>query len=164
MTPLGNSQIDRDFSCFILDKYCVFLCPSCEHQHRANIVQSTNYMTGHLAFQKREQFLSTCEKHADLFNQLCLARRPAIVLLSILCVKCFDTKHYFQTFQPNSFIPVMPVGPIDFYHFVSLSVTSALGGSHNFDTAKPVCFAFSLFSTELDKLYNEKVEQPDDTF
>ena len=43
---------------------------------------------------------------------------------ALLCSKTFNAGQYKQsfTFQPNSFVPVMLIGTIDFKHFMSLSV------------------------------------------
>ena len=45
------------------------------------------------------------------------------VLSFILRGKKFTPGHCAQTFQPNSFIPTMLIGAIDFSHLIPLSVT-----------------------------------------
>ena len=42
----------------------------------------------------------------------------------------FNIGRYLQTFLPDSFIPAMLTGTIDFYLFIPLSVTLTLAGIH----------------------------------
>ena len=51
----------------------------------------------------------------------------------ILPAKNFNFEYYTQTVQPNSFIPAMLIGTIDFYHFILLSLTLTLDGGHKID-------------------------------
>ena len=59
-----------------------------------------------------------------LCSQSCSSGWPAVVgpcvCLSFLRDRNFNTGHYMQNFQPNSFIPAMFIDTIDFYHFIPL--------------------------------------------
>ena len=42
----------------------------------------------------------------------------------------FNFGHCRQTFQPNSFVGAILIGAIDFYGFISVSLTLTLAGGH----------------------------------
>ena len=52
------------------------------------------------------------------------------VCLSISLVKNFNVEHYVPAFQPNSFLHVMLIGTIGFYHYILFSVALTLAGGH----------------------------------
>ena len=54
---------------------------------------------------------------------LCLSVSPPEVAESI-------TEHYAKTFQQDSFIPAVPIGIIDHYYIIPLSVTLTLAEGH----------------------------------
>ena len=64
--------------------------------------------------------------------------------LAVLHGKNFNVGHYTQTIQPNVFIPAIPIGTVDFYQFIPLSLILTLNGGHK-DQRKetPLGFIFS---------------------
>ena len=85
------------------------------------------------------------EQHMDLNNQLGLqASRPLSVHQSVLLGKNFSTGRNIQTFQPNSFIPVMLEDTIDLYCFRPLSVILTLARGHKISTKQILLASFSL--------------------
>ena len=73
----------------------------------------------------------------DLCNLPYLSDRPLFNRLFISHGQNFNTEHFGQTVQPNSFTPAIHVFTIHLYHFMPLSVT--LHGQCN---AKLVGFIF----------------------
>ena len=47
---------------------------------------------------------------------------------AVLHGKNFNVGHYTQIFQRNIFIPAMPIGTVEFYHFIPLSLILTLTG------------------------------------
>ena len=70
----------------------------------------------------------------DLCYQSCLSGKPVGLCLSVCPTPPSYIKNIFiqyaQTFQPNSPIPAMQKGTIDFYHVIPLSVVLTLAGDH----------------------------------
>ena len=64
-------------------------------------------------------------RHKDLCKGLCSASWSPV-----LRGKQLNVRHYTQTVQPNSFLPSMLIGMIDFYHFIPLSLILTLPGDH----------------------------------
>ena len=54
----------------------------------------------------------------DLCNELCSSGWQLSVCPSILHGKNFNVGHYTQGFEPNTFIPAMFIGTMDFYYLV----------------------------------------------
>ena len=67
------------------------------------------------------------------------------IRLSILRGRNFKFGHYSQNVQPNSLIPTMLTGTIDFDHFISLSVTLTLAVGQNVSTNLSASFSYKLF-------------------
>ena len=81
----------------------------------------------------------------------------------------FNVGHYAQTFQQISFIFAMPVGIIDFHHFIPFSLTFTLAGLTSSAQNKISCLRFlKHFSSEWDTIWcgDEAIqaEHPDAIF
>ena len=73
-----------------------------------------------------------------LYSESSLSGWPAV-----LCGKNFNIGHYMQTVQPNFVIPVMLIGTIDFYYFISLSLTLTLPRGCNVSVKQNLFASFS---------------------
>ena len=78
----------------------------------------------------------------DLCNKLCLSSWLARGL-SILHGKKFNVGRLFANFQPNMFTSARIIGTIDFYHFITLSMTLTLARGHKVRTNQNLLASFS---------------------
>ena len=73
--------------------------------------------------------------------------------LAVILGKNSD-EHYTQTVPPNSFIPAILIGTIDFYHFIPLSLTLTLPRGHTISAMQNLMALFSQhFSSDQDEIW-----------
>ena len=83
-----------------------------------------------------DRWWSICVSY--ILSRVCQTGQPAV-----LHSKTFSIGHYMQTVEPNSFIPAMRIGTIDFYCFIPPSLTLTLAEGNKVSAKQTLFASFS---------------------